>query len=74
MSYDAMDTARWMLDGLRWSLGQETATGPNGKPKKKTKTQQSEERLRFETLCELLWNVEGRPEEFTSYSTRLLAS
>lgn len=73
MRYDPMDTARWMLDGLRWSLSQETSTGANGKPKKKTKAQLAEEQLRAATLVELMWNVEGRPGDLEAFTERLAA-
>lgn len=74
MTYDPMDTARWMLAGLKSSLGEEKTLRPDGTAKKKTKTQRSEELLRFETLCELVWNVEGRPGELAGYTERMLAA
>lgn len=67
--YDPIDTLHWMLDGVRGCLACDTVPGANGKPKKKTKTQANEDRVRFETICEALWNVEGRPGSFADYIT-----
>ena len=33
-----------------------------GKARKKTKAQRHDDRVRFDTLCTVIWNVTGRPE------------
>ncbi len=74
MRYDPLDTVRWMLDGARYDLTQDTTTGPSGRPKKKTKAQLAAEQIRFATLCEVLWNVEGRPGELDTFADTRLAA
>jgi len=68
--YDPIDTLHWMLAGVRDCMRCETVPGANGKPKKKTKAQATEDRIRFETICEALWNVEGRPGELEAFIDR----
>ncbi len=36
--------------------------GPGGKVRKKSKAQRHDDLVRFETLCEVIWNVTGRAE------------
>jgi hypothetical protein len=55
-------------------MASETILGPNGRPKKKTKAQTAAEQIRAETLCELLWNVEGRPGDLGAYAEQRLAA
>ncbi len=74
VQYDPMDTVRWMIESARDELTQDTVTGPNGRPKKKTKAQIAAEQIRFATLCEVLWNVEGRPGELTHYADTRMAA
>lgn len=72
--YDPMDTVRWMLDGVRDEVRTDTTIGPNGRPRKKTKAQREADRVRYETLCEVLWNVGGREEPLDAFADRLLAA
>ena len=74
MQYDPMDTVRWMLDDVKTEMASETTLGPSGRPKKKTKAQTAAEQIRAETLCELLWNVEGRPGDLDEYAEQRLAA
>lgn len=61
-AYDPLDTIRWMLSEARRELGADTATAPDGKVKKKGKARRHDDLVRFETLCEVIWNVTGRAE------------
>jgi hypothetical protein len=70
--YDPLDTVRWMLDGMRTCVLEETVPSGNGRAKKKTKAQREADRVRYETLCELVWNIEGRPEPLEDFMERLL--
>ncbi len=72
MSYDPIDTINWMLAGVRDCVHSDTVLGANGKPKKKTKAQATEDMIRFSTLCELLWNLEGRPGDLGDYTQQHL--
>ena len=74
MQYDPMDTVRWMLDDVKSELASETTLGPNGRTKKKTKAQTAAKQIRAATLCELLWNVEGRPGDLDEYAEQRLAA
>ena len=72
--YDPIDTVQWMLDGVRDAVLAETTVTDAGRPKKKTKAQREADRLRYETLCEVIWNVHGRPEPLDELTERLLAA
>lgn len=60
--YDAIETIHWMLEEARRELAAETAPGPDGRAKRKTKAMRHDDRVRFETLCTVLWNIGGRRE------------
>lgn len=70
--YDPVDTVNWMLAGVRAEVLAEAVPLENGRTKKKTKAQREADRLRYETLCEVLWNVTGRPEPLDEFAGRLL--
>jgi len=70
--YDPMDTVHWMLAGVRAEVLAEAVPLENGRAKKKTKAQREADRLRYETLCEVLWNVSGRQEPLDQFAGRLL--
>jgi len=70
--YDPMDTVHWMLAGVRAEVLSEAIPLENGRTKKKTKTQREADRLRYETLCEVLWNVSGRQEPLDVFTGRVL--
>jgi hypothetical protein len=72
--YDPIDTLHWMLDGVRAAVVTETTPTESGRSKKKTKAQRDGERVRYETLCEVMWNVTGRPEPLDEFAERLLAA
>ncbi len=72
--YDPISTVHWMLDGVRTEVLTETMVTDAGKPKKKTKAQREADRLRYDTLCEVIWNVTGRPEPLDTMTERLLAA
>jgi hypothetical protein len=71
-AYDPVETLHWMLAGVRAEVLSETTTGPTGRARRKTKAQRDADRVRFETLCEALWNVSGRPEDLETMAERLL--
>lgn len=70
--YDPLDTVRWMLDGVRAEVLADVIPLENGKTKKKSKAQREADRLRYETLCEVLWNVSGRQEPLDEFAGRML--
>lgn len=72
--YDPIDTVQWMLDGVRDAVLTETTVTPVGRAKKKTKAEREADRVRYETLCEVIWNVSGRPEPLDTLTERLLAA
>ena len=72
--YDPIDTVQWMLDGVRDAVLAETTVSDAGRTKKKTKAQREADRLRYETLCEVIWNVHGRPEPLDELTERMLAA
>lgn len=72
--YDPMDTVQWMLAGVRAEVLTEAMPSDNGRTKKKTKAQREADRLRYETLCEVLWNVSGRQEPLDEFAGRLLVA
>ena len=72
--YDPINTVHWMLDGVRTAVLTDATVTATGTPKKKTKAQREADRLRYETLCEVIWNVNGRPEPLEDMTERLLAA
>jgi hypothetical protein len=73
-AYDALETVRWMLHEARRELTADTATAPSGAVKKKTKAQRHDDLVRFETLCEVIWNVSGRVEPLEAIAEQELAA
>ena len=71
-AYDPLDTVRWMLEEARAELASETYVTDDGRARKKTKAQRNDDRVRFETLCAVLWNVTGRPEPLSAIAEREL--
>jgi hypothetical protein len=71
-AYDPLDTISWMLEEARRELTTATLGGPDGRPKKKTKAQRHDDLVRFETLCEVIWNVTGRAEPLEAIAERAL--
>lgn len=61
-AYDPFETVLWMLDEARRELAADTIAGPRGRLRKKTKAQLHDDRVRFDTLCTVIWNVTGRAE------------
>lgn len=72
--YDPIDTVQWMLDGVRDAVLADTTVTAVGRAKKKTKAEREADRVRYETLCEVIWNVSGRPEPLDRLAERLLAA
>lgn len=62
--YDPIDTVRWMVADAGAEVAHETYVDTNGKSRKKTKERRALELARHETLCEVLWNIAGRPVPF----------
>lgn len=73
-AYDALDTVRWMLDAARAELATETCVTAEGRPRRKTKAHRHDDRVRFETLCAVVWNVSGRPEPLEALTERGMAA
>jgi len=73
-AYDPLDTIRWMLEEARRELDSEVAVMADGRTKKKTKAQRNDDRVRFDTLCEVIWNVTGRPESLEAIAEKALAA
>ena len=73
-AYDALETVAWMLEEARAELGAETYLTADGKARRKTKAQRAEDVVRFETLCAVIWNVNGRAEPLESVAERALAA
>jgi len=71
-AYDPLDTVRWMLEEARAELASETYVTVDGRARRKTKAQRNDDRVRFETLCAVLWNVTGRPEPLSAIAEREL--
>jgi hypothetical protein len=71
-AYDPLDTVRWMLEEARAELASETYVTDDGRARRKTKAQRNDDRVRFETLCTVLWNVTGRPEPLEAIAEREL--
>ena len=73
-AYDPLDTIRWMLEEARRELDAEVSVLPDGRTKKKTKAQRNDDRVRFDTLCAVIWNVTGRPEPLEIIAEKALAA
>jgi hypothetical protein len=72
-AYDPLDTIRWMLDEARHELTAESAVGEDGRTRKKSKARRHDDQVRFDTLCEVLWNVSGRREPLERIAEQALA-
>lgn len=73
-AYDPLDTVRWMLTEARAELTTPTYVTEDGRTRKKTKAQQHDDRVRFDTLCAVLWNVTGRSEPLSAIAERELTA
>ena len=73
-AYDPLETIRWMLEEARRELDSEVAVLADGRTKKKTKARRNDDRVRFDTLCEVIWNVTGRPEPLEAIAEKALAA
>lgn len=73
-AYDPLETIQWMLEEARRELDAEVAVLPDGRTRKKTKAQRNDDRVRFDTLCEVIWNVTGRPESLEAFAEKALAA
>ena len=73
-AYDPLDTIWWMLDEARAELHSDTFVTAEGKPKKKTKAQRNDDRVRFDTLCMVIWNVTGRAEPLEAVAEKVLVA
>ena len=73
-AYDPLDTIRWMLEEARRELDAEVAVLDDGRTRKKTKAQRNDDRVRFDTLCMVIWNVTGRPEPLEVVAEKALAA
>ena len=72
--YDPIDTIRWMLDEARDAVLTDTYVDEKGKSKPKSKARREAERIRYQTLCEVVWNVTGRPEPLETVTERELVT
>ena len=73
-AYDPLETVRWMLEEARRELDAEIAVLADGRTKKKSKARRNDDRVRFDTLCEVIWNVTGRPESLEAVAEKALAA
>lgn len=73
-AYDPLDTIRWMLREARRELDSEVMVLPDGRTKKKTKAQRNDDRVHFDTLCTVIWNVTGRQEPLDVITEKALAA
>ena len=73
-AYDPLETVRWMLDEACRELLRGTYVTEEGKARKKTKAMRNDDRVRFDTLCTVLWNVNGRTEPLESVAERALTA
>ena len=73
-TYDPLETVQWMLDEARRELLLDTYITDEGKARKKTKAMRNDDRVRFDTLCTVLWNVNGRTEPLESVAERALTA
>ena len=71
-AYDPLDTIQWMLDEARRELQLDTFITDEGRARKKTKAQRNDDRVRFDTLCTVIWNVTGRTEPLEVVAERAL--
>lgn len=72
VEYDPYDTVHWMLREARTEVLADTAVGPSGQVRRKAKARRELERVRYETLCEVIWNVTGRPAPLGDLAEDLL--
>ncbi len=73
-AYDALETVRWMLDEARRELAADTTAGSGARARKKSKARRHDDLVRFETLCEVIWNVTGRVEPLEAIAEQELAT
>ncbi|HMN98733.1 MAG TPA: hypothetical protein PKD59_04920 [Miltoncostaeaceae bacterium] len=73
-AYDPLDTVRWMLDEARRELLLDTHITDGGRTRRKTKSMRHDDRVRFDTLCTVLWNISGRPEPLEALAERTLTA
>ncbi len=73
-AYDALDTVRWMLEEAHREIDSEVSVLADGRTKKKTKAQRNDDRVRFDTLCTVIWNVTGRVEPLEAITVTALAA
>jgi hypothetical protein len=73
-AYDPLETVRWMLDEARRELQLDTYTTDDGRSRKKTKAMRADDRVRFDTLCTVLWNINGRSEPLEAVAERELTA
>ena len=72
-AYDPLETVTWMLEEARAALTAESVTTADGRVKKKTKAQRNDDRVRFDTLVAVIWNVTGRREPLEVVAEKTLA-
>ena len=71
--YDALESVQWMLAEAREAVLMVKTPDAEGKLKKKAKVEREADRARFLTLCEVLWNTNGRPEPLEALTERMLS-
>ncbi len=73
-AYDPLETIHWMLEQARTELAAETYLTDEGRVRRKSKARRNDDRVRFATLCAVLWNVSGRPEPLDALVERQLTA
>ena len=71
-AYDPLETIDWMLEEARREVLAETTVLEDGRSRKKTKAQRHDDRVRFDTLCAVVWNISGRPEPLETVTEKAL--
>lgn len=72
-AYDPIDTVRWMIARTAEELDREQTVDSAGRRRRKSKAQREREEERLRTLCEVVWNAEGRREPLDIVVDRLAA-
>ena len=71
-AYDPLETIDWMLEEARREVLAETMVLEDGRTRKKTKARRHDDRVRFDTLCAVVWNISGRPEPLETVTEKAL--
>jgi hypothetical protein len=71
--YDPRETLQWMIDEAAAEVRTETAPDAGGRHRRKARARREAELARLSTLCEVAWNMDGRPVPFEEMVARVTA-